>query len=52
MKVENLEKKMDRQEQYSRGHCNLIHWLKEEKKESTDVEFWYHLERNWMKTYY
>ena len=39
MKVENLEKKMDRQEQYSRRHCNLIHGLKKDKKESTDIEF-------------
>ena len=38
MKVENLEKKMDRQEQYSRRHCNLIHGLKKDK-ESTDIEF-------------
>ena len=36
MKVEDLEKKMDRQEQYSRGNCILIHGLKEQKNKSTD----------------
>ena len=36
MKVEDYEKKMDRQEQYSRRNCILIHGLKEEKNESTD----------------
>ena len=36
MKVEDLEKKMDRQEEYSRRNCILIHGLKEEKNESTD----------------
>ena len=36
MKVEDLEKKMERQEQYSRRNCILIHGLKEEKNESTD----------------
>ena len=36
MKVQSLEKKMDRQEQYSRRYCILIHGLKEEKCESTD----------------
>ena len=36
MKVEDLEKKVDRQEQYSRGNCILIHRLKEEKNDSTD----------------
>ena len=36
MKVEDLEKKMERQEQYSRRNSILIHRLKEEKDESTD----------------
>ena len=36
MKVEDLEKKMERQEQYSRRNCILIHGLKEEINESTD----------------
>ena len=36
MKAEDFEKKMDRQEQYSRKNCILIHGLKEEKNESTD----------------
>ena len=36
MKVEDLEKKMEKQEQYSRINCILIHGLKEEKNESTD----------------
>ena len=36
MKVEDLEKKMDRQEQYSRRNCILIHGLKEEQNGSTD----------------
>ena len=36
MKVEDLEKKMVRQEQYSRRNRVLIHGLKQEKNESTD----------------
>ena len=36
MKVEDLEKKMDRQEQYSRRNCILIHGLKEEQNKSTN----------------
>ena len=36
MKVEDLEKKIKRKEQYSRRNCILIHRLKEEKNESTD----------------
>ena len=36
MKVEDLEKRMDGQEQYSRRNCILIHGLKEEQNESTD----------------
>ena len=36
MKVEDLGKKMDRQEQCSKTNSILIHGLKEEKKESTD----------------
>ena len=36
MKVEDLEKKMESQEQYSRRNCILIYGLKEEKNESTD----------------
>ena len=36
MKVEDYEKKMDRQEQYSGRNCILIHGLKEKKNESTD----------------
>ena len=35
MKIEDLEKKMERQEQYSRRNCILIQGLKEEKNEST-----------------
>ena len=33
MKVEDLEKKMDRQEQYFRRNCIFIHRLKKEKNE-------------------
>ena len=36
MKVQDLEKKMERQEQYSRRNCTLIHGLKEEMDESTN----------------
>ena len=36
MKVKDLETKMERQEQYSRRNCILIHGLKEENNESTD----------------
>ena len=38
IKVESLEKKkkMERQEQYFRRNCILIHGIKEEKNESTD----------------
>ena len=36
MKAEDLEKNMDRQEQYSRRNCILIYGLKEELNESTD----------------
>ena len=36
MKAEDLEKKIDRQELYSRRNCILIHGLKEEQNESTD----------------
>ena len=36
MKVEDLEKKMGRQEQYFRRNSILIHGLKEEKNESTN----------------
>ena len=34
MKAEDPEKKMDRQEQYSRRNCILIHGIKEEKSKS------------------
>ena len=34
MKIEDLEKKMDRKEQYSRRNCILIHVLTEKKNES------------------
>ena len=36
MKVEDLEKIMERQEHYPRRNCILIHGLKEEIDESTD----------------
>ena len=36
IKVEDVEKKLDRQEKYSRRNCILIQGLKEEKKESND----------------
>ena len=36
MKVQDLEKKMERQEQYSRRNCILIHGLKEEMNRSAD----------------
>ena len=36
IKVEDLEKKIERQEQYSRRNCNIIHGLKEEKNESAN----------------
>ena len=35
MKVENLEKKMNRQEQYSWQNCILIHGSKEKKNKRT-----------------
>ena len=35
IKVEDLERKMERQEQYSMRNCTLIHGLKEEKIENT-----------------
>ena len=34
--VKDLEQKVDRQEQYSRRNCLLIHGIKEEKDENTD----------------
>ena len=39
MKIEDLEKKMGRQKQYSRRNYILIHGLKEEMNESTDDRF-------------
>ena len=36
IKVEDLEKKIERQEQYSKRNCIIIHGLKEEKNESTN----------------
>ena len=36
IKVEDLKKKIERQEQYSRRNCIIIHGLKEEKSESTN----------------
>ena len=36
MKVEDIEKNMDRQEQYSKRNCILIHGLKEKQNESID----------------
>ena len=36
MKVEDLEKKMERQEQYSRRNCILVQGLNKEMGESTD----------------
>ena len=36
MKLEELEKTMDRQEQYSRRNCILIHGLKEENESADD----------------
>ena len=36
MKVEDLEKKMEKQEQWSRRNCILIHGLKEQIDESTN----------------
>ena len=39
MKIEDLEKKMGRQKQYSRRNYILIHELKEEMNESTDDRF-------------
>ena len=36
MKVEDIEKNMDRKEQYSKRNCILIHGLKEEQNESID----------------
>ena len=35
-KIENLEKKVDRQEQYSRRNCILIHGIEEKNDENTD----------------
>ena len=36
MKVEDVEKKMERQEQYSRRNCILVHRLKEEMDKSIE----------------
>ena len=36
IKVEDPEKKIETQEQYSRRNCIIIHGLKEEKNESTN----------------
>ena len=36
VKAEVVEKKIERQEQYSRRNCILVHGLKEEKNKSTD----------------
>ena len=36
MKVGDLDKRKERQEQYLRRNCILIHGLKEEKNRSTD----------------
>ena len=36
MKVEDLQKKLERQELYFRKNCILIHGFKEEKSQSTD----------------
>ena len=36
--IEELENKIDRQEQYSRGNCILIHGIPENKEENTAQE--------------
>ena len=35
---EELENKIDRQEQYSRRNCILIYWIGENKEENTDQQ--------------
>ena len=35
-KVEELEKLQDQQEQYSRRSCLLVHWIADDKEETTD----------------
>ena len=37
-RTEELEKKIDRQEQYSRRNCILIHGIAENKEENTDQQ--------------
>ena len=36
--IKELENKIDRQEQYSRQHCVLIHGIAENKEENTDQQ--------------
>ena len=37
-RIEELENKIDRQEQYSRRNCILIHGIAENKEENTDQQ--------------
>ena len=37
-RIEELESKIDRQEQYSRRNCILIHGTAENKEENTDLQ--------------
>ena len=37
-RIEELENKIDRQEQYSRRNCILIHGIAENKEEKTDKQ--------------
>ena len=37
-RIEELERKIDRQEQYSKRNCILIHGIAENKEENTDQQ--------------
>ena len=45
MKVENLEKKMNRQEQYSWENCILIHGSKKKRTKEPMIEFFRIIQR-------
>ena len=45
-KIEELEKKIDGQEQYSRLNCIMIHGTAENKKENTDQQAIYFINHN------
>ena len=45
-KIKELEKKIDRQEQYSRPNCIMIHGTAENKKENPDQQAIYFINHN------